>query len=237
MKIAVFGDSFAHVHEYMHKPNKKNINPATLWVNYIRDALNVTVDNYAHPGTSIWYSYELLTKNWMHYYDTVIFTYTHYQRLNGLPEHLKDYSNLNYAPNNDDNSTHVELLKKVHPLVFSEPLQYFIYENVFYSVNKLCKENNLKLINLFPFETVNQEWRKLNLDYATGSCLLGLKQVSDNEMPWSKVLQPDMRGAHLNDYNNKVLADIILETLASPVPVIKDLLEDARFQKYKDIKL
>ncbi len=191
-------------------------------------------------------------------YDKIVFTYSHYSRWSYLPEHLIGLSLIRpegtinspgFESHQDESmKKYVDILLKAHPIVYSEELQIFTYQNIFNSVNNLCKENNIKLINLMPFEQnyVNLELRKklinfyIDISNATGSCLTGLADVSFGEaLDKNGILQSDIifkmgidyRASHLSLENNKVLASIIADTFNSDQIVHTRLQQDARFLK------
>jgi hypothetical protein len=141
---------------------------------------------------------------------------------------------------------YVDILLKAHPILYSEELQLFTYQNIFNSVNKLCKENNIKLINLMPFEhnyrSRGNQANNLDIDIsdAIGPCLTGLCDVSHNEaidehgvfhLDMFKGLPHDNRASHLGTENNKILASIISEIFNLNQLGIIELQNDNRFLK------
>lgn len=230
--IGIFGDSFASV----DRPILRS------WTGLLDEIMQEGYVCYGEPSTSIWWSYEIFLKNYKKF-DKIVFTYSHYSRWSYLPEHLADLSMI--RPSNifggfekyKDNSKqkYVDILLKAHPLLYSEELQLFTYQNIFNSVNKICKENNIQLINLMPFEHDSGSPRGpyygkilyINLSQATGVCLTGLVEIAHREV--SRVSIPDTRASHLSPDDNQHLAEIIAENFNDNQPKIKDLREDSRF--------
>jgi len=247
MTIGIFGDSFAVV------DNHKN----RSWTGLLAEILDEGYVCYGEPSTSIWWSYELFLKHYKKY-DKIVFTYSHYSRWSYLPEHLTKLSLIRpkghvggFDSHGDDSlKKYVDILLEAHPILYSEELQLFTYQNIFNSVNKLCKDTNIKLINLMPFEQsyvdfpTNNKLVDLYIDIseAFGPCLTGLADVSFGELLDQRGLVHkdsfkgkvfDKRASHLSLDNNKVLASIISEIFNSEQtrPKLIQLQKDNRFFK------
>lgn len=245
--IGIFGDSFASGE---HEPDPSRHG----WPRFFAQLLNEQFVNEAQPSTSIWWSYERFLKNHKKY-DKIVFTYSHYSRWSYLPEHLAKLSlirprGIRNSPGIDSHhdeslKKYVDILLKAHPILYSDELQLFTYQNIFNSVNKLCRENNIKLVNLMPFEHNSMGTSKfremyINTSNATGTCLTNLVDISRNEaIDKHNVFHHDLfmgapvdkRASHISLENNKVLASIITETFYSDKIEVKNLCEDPRFLK------
>lgn len=69
--IGIFGDSFGTASTAV--PQKFNeYGMKTHWSTYLRDYLNANVVNYAHSGSSVFYSYKKFIEN-KHHHDLIIF--------------------------------------------------------------------------------------------------------------------------------------------------------------------
>lgn len=235
--IGIYGDSFADI-------NPKELVDVSIdrmpWPMHLAQVLNDDFKSYAQSATSIWWSYKKFINTYKKY-DTIVFCYSNHNR----------WSNINYVPHTFDlfpdkqiGLTHIfyedqlemlpddmkplaKMLVDIHPFLYDEKLQLFLYQHVFNSVNELCKLANIKLVNLMPFEHFNADTISINTDDASGSVLTNLNRVSRSEfymriqqfeVPRHYLLKelkgkPDGRFCHINPHNNKILATIIKEAL------------------------
>ena len=243
MKLGIFGDSFAST----------SIGKLGAWPDLLAYHVGPGIENFALPATSLWWSYQRFLKNYQKF-DKIVFCYTSHSRWPVLPEELSACAHV-ITPDKLDNlftrsdaKTTVPVMKKlleVYPLIHSEELCIFIYQHIFNSVNKLCKESGIHLVNLMPFEfdrnaataTANGDKLFIDLSEMAGSCLLGLHSVSHGEFKddrHDKVCDVitgagDMRNCHLHPHNNLILATIIKEKFNDKVLSVTDLYEDHRF--------
>ena len=231
MSIGVFGDSFA----CSWTRNSYD----DLWVGKIESMLKENTTTYASPGTALWWSYELFLQHYKKY-NKIVFAYTHWGRWNALPNHLKELATASPFPPHDiamfsNQQKYLDLMLQVYPFMYSGEFQFFIFQSIFNSVNKLCKKENIELINLLSFIGNDKNQPMLDLSEASGSCLTNLVKISIDEFPKNHgKISSDARAGHLNVHNNTVLAKIIIETFADVNIHTKNLSEDPRFIKYNE---
>lgn len=243
MTLGVFGDSFAD--------SKEQPFPGitlSCWQILLSKKLNMNLENYAYSGTSLWYSYKKFLEN---YKDKthIAFIYTEYNRWPSLPEELKRFSSI-YSQEKLDmfptikqdkhNYDIMQQLVKVHPYIFDEQYNMFVYQQIFNSINQICRENNIKLINIFPFCNENPN---IDITNTHGSCITGLVEISYSEIRengyGSKCrhdrleffeINGDYRANHLNSANNMLLSDVIFEEINNNTNRIVKLFNDTRVE-------
>lgn len=210
--LGVFGDSFA------------NTNPRYGgWPDYLAEHLSANLDNHSLYGTSIWWSYKKFLATYKKY-THVAMVYSSPHRWPVLPEWLDsnhwivDKETLKKTHNiSASQREEMSKLISIHKYIFDETLEQFIYQHVFNDMNRICRENNIKLVNVLPFEGENPP--SINVDNATGSVLVRLLQASTQEIKeidrypelkyfWNNA---DIRSCHLNNSNNIALAEIIYD--------------------------
>lgn len=238
--LGVFGDSFADSNE---EPFPKVTRLS--WPNQVARKLHSQIDNHAFSGTSLWYSYKKFLKNYKGK-THIVFVYTECNRWPSLPEELKRYSSI-YSQEKLDIFPTVEkkdhkILQKlvdVHKYIFDEEFNQFVFQQIFDSVNKICRDNNIKLVNVLPFfidEPV------IDLANRHGSCITGLVEVSQNELRNYKFdgklrhekliyfeKNGDYRANHLNSTNNNVLAEMICKEFESDTHDIHNAYHNSKF--------
>lgn len=204
--IGFFGDSFSK-DSYYNQPG---------WPTLLANKVGMKFDNYAEHGTSIWYSYKKFLKYYKKY-SHIVFTYSFMHRWHSLPDHLKQFhwviseNEFNFSSMSMDPVTKGEIkeLIKTHKILFDEQLDQFIYQNVYNHVNNICRENNIKLINVHPFED-DKDNLMIELSNQIGISVIGLNQISREEgVDRHLLLNGDFRPCHLNADNNKIVADIL----------------------------
>lgn len=217
MNIGVFGDSFAFEMIHGSYPQANN----ESWMHIIRKS-GYKVKSYAMGGTSTWFSYKLFLR-FYHHYDQIVFCYSSPNRIPNMPEGLESFSNFHGSEHQLNNSeifqrlpdhTRNELLTilKVQPMMLDTQLNSFLVQNIFNSVNQICKQNNKPIVNILPFENMD------SMDYSarTGDVFVDLLTVSCQEWPGlHKLGIPDPRYCHLSLENNLVLSRLITKSLES----------------------
>ena len=230
MKIGVFGDSYAA--ETRNDPSKSETNES--WVNNIRHRGH-DITTFGEGATSTYYSY---TKFIEHYkdFDHIIFCYSSPQRIHNLPHEYRYLSNFIYQeqklPLNDtfknlshDKQGQVHKIFEVARFLQDDDFDEFVIQSVFDNVNRLCKNNKIKLVNILPF--IHDKHNYIDFANRSGDCLYNLLRVSINELPGLNEVDP--RYNHLSLENNIVLATIILESLKNSYLNVEDLGKDSRF--------
>jgi hypothetical protein len=102
---------------------------------------------------------------------------------------------------------------------------------MFDDVNQICKDKNIKLVNILPF--IDNAGNELDFSNRHSDCLYNLFKVTEKEMDMGGY--GDVRSTHLTDENNRILADIILDRFAEGKNVLMDLFKDGDFIYSKDI--
>lgn len=210
MKLAIFGDSYGF-------KNSSSSWPALLQKHF-------DVDHYAESGTSVWFSFKKFIKNYKNY-THIIYCYTNPNRIHFLPDNLKKYSyllgpvpnSIDYIPKDIFNQLCVVWNAYQH--LHDEELDLFISQKVFDDVNQLCRMENINLVNILPYEGIDYHFDPLILSKMTGSCILGLRYISENETG-ANLLGTDSRPCHMSSYNNTVLKDLILDSFFKNTSVV-----------------
>lgn len=194
MKIGFFGDSFSD-----GTSSVKN-----SWMYHLSSSLNYEPFYYALSGTSIWNAYQ----NFLSYYeklDVICFTYSYVNRIHYLPAKYQGCEY--YDPGLD--ITHLDkelqqIIKTYWKHLQSYQLDQFIYQKIFDEVNKLCYNEDRKVINVMPFEV---DHNTISLAERQGNCYTGLYYISTNET--DDIVHPDNRVCHLSNENNKIFASML----------------------------
>lgn len=234
MNIGVFGDSFAFEMVHSSYPQDKKNNES--WLNFLRKSGH-KIKSYAMGGTSTWFSYKRFLR-FHHHYDQIIFCYSANNRVPNMPDGLESFSNAYYGT--IQNLSHSEIFHRlsaeqqknllaildIQPIMIDEQLNRFISQNIFNSVNQICKQSNKPIVNILPFETID------SMDYSmrVGNVIVNLLAVSIKEMPnLFQKTSIDPRYCHLSLENNLVLSRLITNSLTFRKRNIIDSLECGDF--------
>lgn len=247
MTIGIYGDSFT------------DINPQDLidhdidrlpWPIHLSNRLDQPITYYGLSATSLWWSYKKFLDSFKQY-NVIVFSYTNYNRWNTINyRHLSGPNYQGFLAHifHKDQLNHVlpenrELAKKlidIHPYLYDDEFNRFVYQTIFDNVNGLCKERNIKLVNLLPFEEVSNNPLVISFANAHGPCITNLQYISNLEYFHSEthelrspqlselMLRPDRRHCHVNPHNSRVLATIIKEAMDNNIEYI-NLIKDPRF--------
>lgn len=241
--IGVFGDSFADINPIQYIDRGLDRMPWALWLEKIS---GIGVAPHGVSATSIWYSYKKFLDNYKKY-DTIVFCYSDLHRWPNIndPEgmhrglhHIRYRDQLNIVPPEDKQTA--AILINAYELLHDWDLDKFLFQSIFNSVNSLCDEANIKLVNILNFEEINDQPLSIDISSTKNAVLTNLVQVSGNEysnvspnsihMQIAKLIKekPDKRFCHLNTFNNKVLAEIVYSCITDSVGYI-NLGKDDRF--------
>lgn len=247
LNVGIYGDSYA---DYAPKHLVNSSLGLVPWMDILKDLSNSKVTNYARSSTSLWFSFSRFLETYKEH-DVIIFSYTHYTRWNGIKDEYSGLSQLtcgNYLGNNFDYPEYLQEAAKVisqaSQYLYSDDLNLYLYQKIFNDINSLCKDANKKIINLFPFELSQGNFRLMtderyipdgqviDLTHRQGPCILNLFDVSQGEnKPFGEPIPaPDPRFCHLSPHNNKVYGTIIYENLENYTRDIFDVSKDARFR-------
>lgn len=231
MKIGIFGDSFTDL-----APKDKISDTTMPWMLWVEKLSEHKITTFGKSGTSIWFSYKRFLKNFKDF-DAIVFSYSSHDRwfnINGAEglSYIISKEQAHFSRNEDKDL--LELLIKVWPYLHDQQLNIFMFQHVFNSVNKLCKEYNKKIINIFNYEEIFDKKISIDISENFGSVLTNLCSIANKETQMNKRFREmvltniDFRFCHLNIHNNKVLASIILESLNEKKPHF-NLMKDNRW--------
>jgi hypothetical protein len=233
MKIGVFGDSFATEvidHRYMSDVTRNN----ESWVVNIRQK-GYDITTFGEGATSTYFSYTKFIENYKDF-DHIVFCYSSSQRIHNLPPEYRYLSNFLFQERNlpfsnafnnltQEQQDQVRRIFDVARFLQDDDFDKFVIQSVFENVNRLCKNNKIKLVNILPFYNDNHSY--VDFTNRSGDCLYGLLRVSAKELPNLNGVDP--RFNHLSMENNIVLSTIVLESRKNPYSNIVDLEKDSRF--------
>lgn len=227
MKLGIFGDSFADI----ALDDKIKWHENFSWPILLSKKLNIKADYHGRAGTSSWYSYEKFIDTYKQY-SHVVFTYSYHWRWPYLDPSLGNHhwlhdentiKNIHHLSEHDKKT--MTDVAKSYNYVFNMQLFKFINQNIVRDVNKICKENNIKLVNLFVDKSDDEPYyKKEDLSFAV---LDNLYQVSKKEMikingkdytmhqVCSDLKKMDCRYCHMFEHNNHIVADTIFNLFDS----------------------
>jgi hypothetical protein len=244
--IGVFGDSFTDVNPIELRDPKQGRLP---WPLHLARLQNQQVSPHGHSATSTWWSYKRFLKHYKNY-KTIVFGYSNlnrwpninYQQYGSGQEdfvgpisHIFHADQINFVP--DKMKSLAWKLIQAHPYLYDEQFNVYIYQTMFDSVNTLCRQNGIRIVNLMPFEDHDV---KISLEQAHGPCYTNLLTISgwetcdkDKNMVFPEALKmlnrADRRFCHINPHNNRVLAQIISDALSNNTMGCFDLVKDPRW--------
>jgi hypothetical protein len=234
MRLGIFGDSFATATTTLETVGSP-------WPLTLAEKINMVGEYFAFTGTSIWWSYQQFLKT-IDRFDVVVFTYSQHNRWHHLSEEAKgmhwltvrnDYTSV---PEPTKERTKIaNILYAAHRYLQSEELDLFIFQNVFNHVNALCKEKNIKIVNLLPFET-----GEMLIDYSNraGPVIYNVQALTiiersqltpeQDEKLWRMISSTDKRSCHMSWYHNDLTATIIEENISNDDNKLIDITQDSR---------
>lgn len=241
-KLGIFGDSYADLQplDCINEAEGRRPWPITLGKLLKKEIIPMGVS-----ATSTWFSYKNFLKEYKNT-DTVVFCYSSNDRWHtinsdlgvAIIHHIISPDQMSYV--HPDFMDVAKKLVDVHPYVFDPQLNLFVVQHVFNSVNDICRENNIKIVNILSFEELAGSPLTFDISKNAGTVLTNLAAISNeeykelrnskkyvdvyNKLTYSK----DPRFCHLNPHNNTALAHIIKHCLENNVEY-KNLLHDGRF--------
>ena len=216
MNMAVFGDSFADYNNALAKDQ-----PNESWVHTIQQQKKL--DAWGRSGSSIWYSFELFKQHYSKY-TQIVFCHSDMHRIHHLPRTFEGFSFVKPSKRNPHQNPAVNRLVDVYYKNFwNAQLDQYLAQSIFDSVNRICHENNIQLVNLLPFQSLDE--MTLDLSTRKGMTIIGLAQLSQKERDVNSELQHsfgqgDNRWCHLTRENNQALAKLITTGFLAPVTLI-----------------
>lgn len=240
--IGIFGDSFADINPVQYIDEDLNRMPWPLWLEKLS---STKVEGHAISASSIWYSYKKFIDNYKKY-EKIVFCYSDLHRWHNINDELGAHSGLNHIRYKDqlkivpqEYRQKAAVLVNAYELLHDWDLDKFIFQSIFDSVNKLCDESGIKLINILNFEEINDLPLSIDISKTKNTVLTNLVQVSGNEYLYfgnnnigrqiAKLIveKPDKRFCHLSPFNNKVLAEIVYNCINTDVRYINLGKEDS----------
>lgn len=232
MRIGVFGDSFADRNPYNpESPFQED----ESWIRVMEDAGH-KITTYGKTGTSTYWSFRQFLAH-HEQFDHIIFCYSSLHRIHHLPEGLEDLSFLTtpdelYALRRNKGLSKQQELEMVRILTgyvsnIDDSFDMFVKQCIFNEINHICRNKNIKLVNLLTFDDRKDKNFTLNLEVRSGDCLYNLYGVSHKELP--EMHNVDNRWCHLSKENNEVLSLVLFDSLQNTNKDIVDLLKDKRF--------
>jgi len=235
MNLGIYGDSHAD-------GQWGNIDNQTSWTKELLEKSKIDGKCYGASGTSTWWSYEEFLST-HEKYNNIIFSYSYFGRWPILPEALKgNHWNTNIKHIDPFNHAAADLMEpynKLYNNIFNVTFFEFIEYNIFKSVNEICKSTGKYLINVIPegfkydpLDTDFPVFYNLNkISYqekiVRDGKIHNLSQLHINESIMDK------RHCHLNNLNNKLLAETLKETLKNKkTKIIVDLFKELKWQEF-----
>lgn len=254
-RIAIFGDSYAD--PFNHHPGDNISNRPSLraephrfaswirmnkisklsWPILLSTKHNLTVDNYALLGTSIFYSFDQFRNNYVEY-DTIIFLLTDPSRLfiddeslffacsfNLIVEKLK-----NISPDHKEYPI-IKAAEQYFIHLYNAKLHYFVRDTVIAQVVDICKRFKKKLI-LIPAIGYDEVIRKATPYFEIDLCKVTRKELITQFGSPEFILETEKRSCHMSEENNRILANLIAKIING-----EDLrigLDHFKFQKVDD---
>ena len=233
MKIGVFGDSFAD--RFIHITLKEKGYEDESWMQYLENQGH-QIESYGVAATSTWYSFEQFLV--LHeYMDAIVFVYSHPGRVHSMPKPYRVFATFADHPieeltehhlyknySSEDQENILTIIKSAN-LTSNQNFNLFVLHSVFLAVNKICREKNIKLVNILPFAD-KDSIKDYDLTSAHGDCLYDLIPAVYKEMDISGA---DPRQCHLSLENNTILGKVIVESINSSSPQCINLSKEVSF--------
>jgi hypothetical protein len=215
--IAFVGDSFCATYNRNNQQcvelNQSNLSDSA-YTGIVSDHYGCNVAPYGWGGKSWWFSWNRFWKDWEFRLDeleAIVFTHTDYNRINSSDPDLPLMANYSAGP---DYLVHAnqEYFKYIHDRDFNiwAQEQYF----------KLLKEkvDKIKTVHLLCFtDTINKSHLLPGVVFITPLMHISIGEVRGSQKQILRAMN-DQRANHLNDYNNRILADTIIHALDNYTP-------------------
>lgn len=181
------------------------------WPFLVAQKLNINAEYHGVSGTSHWYAYQKFLQNFKKY-QIIVFSHANYTRYPCVP---KEEGNAHWNTGHVRTDYTSDFFKNVNPYyidLFPDDLLTFICENIFKKVNQLCQENNIYLINLFPYSVnysfTNTEFPVVHKLYEASQkekVIIDEKQYNTFDVIKGK----DFRLCHFNYPNNVMISNVV----------------------------
>jgi hypothetical protein len=234
MRIGVFGDSFAD--RSPHNPDSP-FKEDESWIKCIEDGGH-KITTYGKTGTSSWWSYQQFLAH-HDQFDHIVFMHSSLHRMHHLPDGLEGLHFLNTPDELYETRRNKELslqqeiemvrILTGHIINIDVEFDVWVKQKIFNDVNDICRNKEIKLVNVLTFEDRREKHLSTNLDVRAGVCLYNLISVSRTEIP--DMGRVDNRWCHLSKERNMVFAKVVIDALELPYPEIIDLYKDPELNK------
>lgn len=201
--IGYFGDSYIDIADALGNP----------WPLILKDSLGVEAGFHARSGTSHWHAYDRFIKNY-HKYDTIVFCHTSHSRWPHLPDEEEGH-HFDIGYDWVTNSDFMKNINRIYSDIFTDDLLGFLCKSIYDNVNKICRENDIYLVNLIPFplpyEYKDTEFPVIDgIDKISWSEEIIVEGRTEIFNKWlSKQHIYDVRYCHLNPKNNFRMSNMI----------------------------
>lgn len=245
MNIGIFGDSFAD-------PTNRTKGKYDSWMTLLSQSLSTEYKTYGHYGTSHWWSYEQFLQNYKKH-DTIVFCHTRSSRWPHLPDHMiGEHWHVGHFNHNDIHAKDLLKILPAYKYVFTEELLNFISTNIFTSVNNLCREEGIYLVNMMCYGDGPEQggghqdsYPLINTEFPIYKNMDGISALEEciingERVPIIKILQdrklPDMnRSCHYNPENHKRLTAILKDTIENKkTNIFSDLVKDFEWSTFDE---
>lgn len=206
--IGFFGDSWIDIHGHTNED---------YWPVLTAKKCNLTPAYIGASGSSHYNAYKKFLKNYKKF-EVIVFSHTAYTRYPCLPEEEEEkHLHWNTGQFSDSNLKN-EFFNKVGPYyfdLFPDDLLTFICGHIYHEINQTCLENNIYLINVFPYgvkyDTVTEFPIIRNLQNVSSREVIKIDGKEYNTQQWlSKSWTGlDFRMCHLNFSNHEMLSNIL----------------------------
>jgi hypothetical protein len=236
LHIGVFGDSYAD--RNISAPLSK-FKTDESWMAHIVSKGH-KVSSYGLSGSASNHAFTCF-KDHHHRFDHIVFCWSYVHRMQTMPQRYAPlsgfqdvetfYKTSTFKKFNAEEQSEIVQILLGYKFLCDFKFNYWVQQKMFDDVNQICKDKNIKLVNIFPF--INNAGNELDFSNRHGDCLYNLYKVTEKEMDMGGY--GDVRSTHLTDENNRILADIILDRFAEGKNILMDLFKDGDFIYSKDI--
>lgn len=243
LNIGVFGDSYADTSLPLRM---EELTTDESWLRYIGEKGH-RIHTYALSGTASYHAFKAFQDH-HNQYDHIVFCWSYVNRLQNMPhkyarlssfkEVKQFYETFSFKNYSSDQQAEIVKILLAAEYLTDFTFNSWIQQKMFDDVNKICKEKNIKLVNILPF--VVKANTEVDFTNRHGDCLFRLFEVTNKELEINGFM--DVRSTHLSKENNEILGQIILDRFAEDKKVIMDLYKEGNFifkqeitQRYREL--
>jgi hypothetical protein len=237
LHIGVFGDSYA---DRVLDPITAQFKIDESWMAYI-NSKGHKVSSYGLAGSASWHAVQSF-KRYYRQFDHIVFCWSYAHRIQNMPfkyatlSTLKDveqfYTTGRFRDFDADEQSQIVQIVLGYQHSCDFEFNFWVQQKMFDEVNQICKENNIKLVNILPF--VNRLDSEITFKNRAGDCLFRLFEVTSKELDTGPFC--DTRSTHLSKENNEILGQIILDRFEEGQNIVMDLLKQGNFKFSDEIR-